>query len=325
MIVQAIEDLIADLCPPAVVRAIEGGDSPQALWDAIAQAGFLELLRPEAEGGAGLSLAELYPVLHGLGRHVVPLPLADALAARGVVAPGVALPQGLLSLAPHLVQDAAGTLTAALLPFGLITQQVLAVRDGALVLLAAADALRQPTDIPHSLCATLRWPAGAKGLTVAGRPEDLLPMTAAVHAAVAAGAMSRLFEMTLRYSNERSQFGRTLGKFQSVQHLLAVMAEQVAAAGMAAQAAFAGPGAAPSLLRAAIAQARVSEAAPQLADAAHALHGAIGVTEAYDLQLYSRRLHESRRWHGSESHWQRVVGEQLLAAPSTLADFIRAA
>ena len=57
-----------------------------------------------------------------------------------------------------------------------------------------------------------------------------------------------------------------------------------------------------------------------MASTAHALHGAIGVTEEFDLQLYSRRLHEWRMADGSEAYWNRIVGEAMLghAAPSVL-------
>ncbi|MCY1547718.1 hypothetical protein D9M68_837880 [compost metagenome] len=59
---------------------------------------------------------------------------------------------------------------------------------------------------------------------------------------------------------------------------------------------------------------------PLVASTAHALHGAIGVTEEFDLQLYSRRLHEWRMADGSETYWNRIVGEALLgsATPSVL-------
>ena len=150
-------------------------------------------------------------------------------------------------------------------------------------------------------------------------------MAAALYAALLAGAMTRVFEMTLQYCNERSQFGKTLGKFQTVQHQLSEMAEQVAAASIAAEAAFQTPLRAPRLLAAAIAKGRTSEAAPKVANTAHALHGAIGVTEEYDLQLLTRRLHEWRLAHGADSHWHHIVGEQVLGSGSTLAEFVRAA
>ena len=56
---------------------------------------------------------------------------------------------------------------------------------------------------------------------------------------------------------------------------------------------------------------------------AHALHGAIGVTAEYDLQLLTRRLHEWRMAHGSEAYWNLVVGQSVLASDLPLVDFVR--
>lgn len=325
MFVEAIEDLLRDRCTPAAVRAIEAGASPDPLWRAIAEAGFLELLRPEGEDGAGLPLSELYAVVVQFGRHAVPLPFAEAIGARALVGPGVSLPDGILTLAPALRRLADGSLQAALVPFGTLAQHVLAVDGDRLLLLPVAAAQRLPTGIAHSQTATLVWRDGAAAEHLAGDASGLVPLAAALQAALLAGGMARVFEMTLQFCNERSQFGRTLGKFQAVQHQLAVMAEQAAAVGMAAEAAFQGDARVPRLLPAAMAKARASEAASEFANAAHALHGAIGVTEEYDLQLFTRRLHEGRMAHGSESHWNRIVGEQLLADHTTMAEFVRAA
>jgi acyl-CoA dehydrogenase len=59
---------------------------------------------------------------------------------------------------------------------------------------------------------------------------------------------------------------------------------------------------------------------------AHAVHGAIGISEEYDLQLLTRRLHGWRLADGSEGYWAGVLGELRAAAPAmATADFIRAA
>lgn len=129
----------------------------------------------------------------------------------------------------------------------------------------------------------------------------------------------------MQYCNERSQFGKSLGKFQAVQHQLSVMAEQVAAASIAAEYAFQTTDPTPRFLPAAIAKSRTSEAAPEVAKTAHALHGAIGVTDEYDLQLFTRRLHEWRIAHGAETFWNRIIGEKILAVRSSLSEFVREA
>jgi acyl-CoA dehydrogenase len=322
MFAEAIEDILRDHCTTAVVRAIERGDSGTRLWQAFAGAGFLDLLKPEAEGGAGLPQAELYPVLAHFGRYAAPLPMAQSIAARALVATGVTLPDGPVTLAPALLREG-GKLRAHFVPFGLVADHVLAADGDKLVLLDTSKAQRQLTGIAGSQAATLLWTDGRHAEPIAGDAAALAPVAAALHAAVMAGAMTRVFEMTLQYCNDRQQFGKPLGKFQAIQHQLAVMAEHVAAVSIAAEAAYESEARTPALLRAAMAKARASEAVPLVANTAHALHGAIGVTEEYDLQLYTRRLHEWRMAHGAEPYWNRIVGEHVLAATGTLAEFVR--
>ena len=92
-----------------------------------------------------------------------------------------------------------------------------------------------------------------------------------------------------------------------------------------APAAFAaGGGDVPPFAACAVAKARTSEAAVQVAAIAHALHGAMGVTEEYDLQLSTRRLHEWRMAHGSETHWHRELGRLFFDSPAASStDFVR--
>ena len=81
------------------------------------------------------------------------------------------------------------------------------------------------------------------------------------------------------------------------------MSEHVFAARMAAQLGCSGAGLAadrlPDRLRVATAKARCSEAALVVSELAHAIHGAIGFTAEYDLQLYTRRLHAWRQAAGT--------------------------
>ena len=322
MFAEAIEDILRDRCTPAVVRAVEAGSSPDELWDVFASGGFLDLLQPEAEGGAGLPLGDLYMVLAHFGRYAVPVPLAQSIAARALVAPAVSLPSGLLTIAPAPQRRANGSITCPLVPFGTISRHVLAAEGNELLLLDAGNARRESTGVPNSQVATLTWGDDGTVGRLVGNAAALAPLAAAAHAALLAGAMARIFDMTLQYCNDRVQFGKSLGKFQVVQHQLSVMAEEVAAASMAAEAAFQTSARTPATLPAAMAKARASEAALSVANTAHALHGAIGITREYDLQLLTRRLHEWRIAHGSETYWNRLVGEPILAGGSTLCEFI---
>ena len=103
------------------------------------------------------------------------------------------------------------------------------------------------------------------------------------------------------------------------------MVEEVAASRLATAAAFAPAHPGPTALGAAVAKSRCSEAAAEVAAIAHAVHGAIGVTAEYELQLFTRRLHEWRVDHGSEAYWYQRLGEAALAQGLPIAEFVRLA
>jgi acyl-CoA dehydrogenase len=73
----------------------------------------------------------------------------------------------------------------------------------------------------------------------------------------------------------------------------------------------------------AVAKARTSEAAQKVASMAHAIHGAIGFTEEYDLQLYTRRLYSWRRAAGSEGYWHEILGRALVARQDRTLNLLR--
>lgn len=324
MFAEAIETIITEQCSSATVRAIEDGASPQPLATAFADTGFYELLAPESGGGGGATWHEFFPVVSLCGAYSLPLPLPQTLAARSLVADIGTLPPGLLTLALQIDDSDGGSLEALHVPFARVATHVLAARGDALVVLPVAGADSTPSGIHGSLTASLRWQRGAGRLIASAvSSEHFHALTALLHAGLLAGAMKRAFDMTMNYANERSQFGKPIGKFQAIQHQLSVMAEHVAAGRIAAEAGFATDGL-PPIAACAVAKARTSEAAQLVASIAHAVHGAIGITEEYDLQLSTRRLHEWRLAHGSEVYWHRRIGQLFIESEAPLAaDFVR--
>jgi alkylation response protein AidB-like acyl-CoA dehydrogenase len=146
-----------------------------------------------------------------------------------------------------------------------------------------------------------------------------------VRATAIAGAANRLLDMTVAYANERVQFGKPIGRQQALQQQLAVMAEHVIAARMAAEIVCAA-GFPASLFRVAVAKTVTSQAAVPIATIAHAVHGAIGISEEYDLQLFTRRLHEWRLADGSEAYWSRLLGGARIESDTdTSITFVREA
>lgn len=324
MFVEAIESLLQRESTPAAVRAIEGGASAQALCTAITESGFPDLLVAEDRGGGGATWEEFFGVVTLCGYHAAPLPLAQTIASRLLLAENET-PAGLITFAPAISRGADGSLHALHVPAARTAQHLIGSQEDKLVLLPIAQTHQLPSGTHGSLAASLRWNArDAVVLCTKVSGAAFEGLGALLHAGLMAGAMKRCFDLTMKYANERVQFGKSIGKFQAIQHQMSVMAEQVAAARMAAEAAFGTGHGLPALTACAVAKARTSEAAQLVASIAHAVHGAIGVTEEYDLQLFTRRLHEWRMAHGSESHWHRILGQLFLESRTPLAaDFAR--
>lgn len=295
--------LIEDICTPAAIRGIETGGDGAAMWQAFFESGFLDALVAEEAGGAGLSLADAAPLIALLGAHAVPLPVGDTMIARALLTnAGMEAPAGPIAIA---------TGTGAV-PFAAAASHVLSGTHDAPVLTVTQIA---HTGVYHDVDA---YVSGIDG-------KALRPIAAVLRALLISGAAGRVMDMTVTYANDRSQFGKPIGKQQAVQQQLSVLAEQAVAARIAA-AIGARSGLSPRLADAAIAKHGASLAAGQIAAIAHAVHGAIGISEEYDLQLLTRRLHGWRLADGSESYWAQVLGDLRLGSPATpTADFVRAA
>ena len=310
------ERMIAALFTPAAVRAAERGDADDALWSELAASGFLDALVPEDAGGAGLSFADIVPLWLVLGRHAVPCPVGETMIARALLAQaGRAAPDGPIAIAAQAPGAAGRVIGAAL------ARHLLVEWEGNLYLAAVAG---QADGGAGELAASVRWDsetATPVGPIVAG---GVRRAAAVLRAALIAGAADRLTTMTAGYANERIQFGKPIGKQQALQQQLAVMAEDMVAARIAAHIGGAGSFP-PALAAAATAKSVASSAAARVAAIAHAVHGAIGISEEYDLQLYTRRLQAWRLADGSESYWNRLLGAERLAAPSGSVDFVRTA
>jgi alkylation response protein AidB-like acyl-CoA dehydrogenase len=305
------ERLLEACCPPAVVRAIESGESAAQLWAALEESGYLDALLPERAGGAGLTLAQAGALLQALGGFAVPLPVAETMAARAILAgSGMDAPPGPIVLATEGSKGA--------VPFAKVAQHAL-IDTGTALRLVELPALLD-TGVTNGLAAYL--PAGLTGVTLPRPERGVLPLLAVIRACSIAGASDRLLTMTVAYANDRVQFGKPIGRQQAVQQQLAVMAEKSIGCRIAAQIGCAA-GLDPTLFAAATAKQTTSAAAGVIANIAHAVHGAIGISAEFDVQLFTRRLHEWRLADGSEVYWARVLGMARLGQPGTpTVDFI---
>ncbi|KPU99481.1 hypothetical protein APR50_32880 [Variovorax paradoxus] len=336
---EAADRLLSQRCDSRLVAAADAGQWPQALWQAVEELGPGQLLAPEAEGGAGGDWLDACALLERAAARCAPLPIAQTLLAGWL--------RSRVGLAPAAGPAAVAFTTAPLDALRAAGRADLTEADGPVVawadqashvaLLGADDAgTAQLLWLPRA-CVQVRavaggaWPAarvGSAGIPLhaaaGARPTqawcialpglslaEVRARAALLSAAQIAGALGRLLEMTVTYTGERVQFGRSIGQFQGVQHQLAQLAEEAAAARVAVQAAAATEDPRWFVAAAAAAKARAGEAAGLGTRIAHQLHGAIGVTAEHTLHLYTRRLREWRDEHGSETFWARALVQAI--------------
>ncbi|MEU8027048.1 acyl-CoA dehydrogenase family protein [Streptomyces sp. NPDC049099] len=301
---------------PAVIRDWSRGDhaSGRALWSRIAEAGVFGLVVPEEYGGLGPHPAELALAFVELGRHAVPGPLAETVAAAVLVQglpsakrflPGLAAGTDLATVAApigHALGTGATTQTSAghALDADAATVRLALTADGLRLSATAAGPLRRSFDPARRL--TPLTPDGE--LLTPDPPRDrALTWARLATAAQALGVGLALLDRTVAHVRRRTQFGVPVGSFQAVKHRLADARTALE---------FARPlvlGAALSLRPADVAAAKLTacEAAYGTARTALQLHGAIGYTAEYDLSLWLTKARALRTAWGTPEECREAV------------------
>jgi alkylation response protein AidB-like acyl-CoA dehydrogenase len=132
-------------------------------------------------------------------------------------------------------------------------------------------------------------------------------------AAEAVGAAGRMLDDACRYAAERRQFGRTIGSFQALRHLLADMyvrqASSWSSVVYAAAALDEDADEAPRTVS--IAKAYVSRSAREVAHGAMQLFGGIAVTAEHPAHRFLRRIVVRERQFGDAAHHERALGRAL--------------
>jgi len=333
IIVDTATRIFADLCEPQTVNAAEEGRWPEELWNALEESGLTLTWVPDNLGGAGTEKIDSFAVLRVAGRFAAPVPLAETLMAGWLLAQaGISAPPGPMTIAPvhedgNITLEANGKLRgrARHIPFARTAKHiaVLAKRDGApVVALVAAEglAIREGTSLAGEPQDTVTFDSAA-AISSAPAPAGLDAMAlsrlgAAMRTQQMAGALEHILDQSVQWSLDRVQFGRPIAKFQAVQHNLATLAGEVAAAGAAADTAaeaIAEDGAASerALRDVAVAKVRVGEAAGNGAAIAHQVHGAMGFTYEHSLHHSTRRLWAWREEFGNETLWAERLGRMI--------------
>jgi alkylation response protein AidB-like acyl-CoA dehydrogenase len=335
IVVETAEKIFADLADAQTINRDETGAWTAPLWQALTEAGLPLTWVSEELGGAGASLADGFAVLGAAGRFALAVPLAETMLAGWLLAQAnIASPGGEMTVAPaspkdRITQNPDGTLSgrARGVPFAKAAKHVAVLAHGAggisIALVDAAElriesGLNLGGDHSDTVIFDKVAPKISKPAPAGFEQTTLMLMGGVVRSLQIAGALESMLDISVKYSNERVAFEKKISKFQAIQHNLAKLAGESAAALAAATSAADAIASADAFddavfLEAVSAKIRCAEAAEKGGAIAHQVHGAIGFTIEHILHRYSLRALAWRDDFGSESFWAVELGNRIAA------------
>ncbi|MGJ8537015.1 MAG: acyl-CoA dehydrogenase family protein [Parasphingopyxis sp.] len=293
-------------------------------WRAIEGLGLTRLLIPEQAGGFDGNWEDAGPVFKALGCHGITLPLGEnILAQHWLHRLEQDIPKGIIQ--PAFAEPGTGDVLILRNSAGLARAQwILALEPERWSLLPITDAVRDPSAKSGAAMRCDISTSVARGHLETGHGA-FFAEAALMRACQIAGATEAMLRITLAHAQDRKQFGRPLAGFQAIQHQLAVLAEENAAASCAAASACQAAVAGNACFEMAAAKYRANRAATLAADIAHQVHGAIGFTREYSLRHFSQQAQAWARDFGNERYWALWLGRFALEArPAPLWNWLTA-
>jgi alkylation response protein AidB-like acyl-CoA dehydrogenase len=330
MMADAVRTLLADHCQPADLRRLMASGEPrdEPRWRQIVEMGLQGVLVPEEMGGLGLTEADFVLIAEACGYACLPEPLVENA--------GVALP--LLAAAARdpraerLIERAlAGEITVAVkhpqnrfVADADTAGAILAVSGGELYLCERADMeleRQESIDPFRRLYSLADRPCPVAAIAnlgdVAGHLDRALDRGALFSAAQLLGVAQRAVDLAVAYAKERTQFGRPIGAYQAVKHLLAEAQVKIEFARPVVHAAAGGFDSSDIHSRARISHVKLaaSEAADLACRTAVQVHGAMGYSWEVDVHFFLKRALALASWWGDARFHQQRVDQRVFSQP----------
>lgn len=345
----------------AVRAVLEGPDTHDAkVYAGLAELGVLGAAIPEEYGGAGQGRLELCIVAEELGRALAPVPVASSiyLAAEFLMTAGSEdqkrrwLPKlangevigcfahaegpGRTTAKSIATEAADGRLNGVKAPvadgaaadFAIVSARAgdglslhiveLGGEGVAVETVESIDPARKQARITFENAAAEPLGDGTDGARVV---ETVLDRAAVLLAFEQVGGADKALETATEYAKERMAFGRQIGSFQAIKHMLADM---YVSATLARSNAYYGAWAvstdsAETPVAAATARVSATQAYQHCAKNNTQVHGGMGFTWAFDCHLHYRRANGLALALGPLSAWEDRLIEQMRNANANAA------
>ncbi len=318
------EKLFSDHVTKNCIEEAEKGIWPDTLWNEVVDNGLNLILVPEDLGGVGGTWMNAGILFKASGRYQAPIPLAENIVAAFILSLGnISSPEGaLLTLLEGAFVSENGLVsgTSPRVPFSSNSSHgVLLFEENNDIKVGLVELDKNNIEENNNIALESRGNITLNNIEplesniIDCDPELIHKIGALMRSNQMAGALESILEQSVRYANERIQFGRPIGKFQAIQQDLAVLSTHVAASSVAADyASFCMDKGDPDFAIA-VAKSRIDDAISIGAGIAHQVHGAIGFTYEHGLHFATRRLWSWRSEFGTGSEWSKIIGQKAIS------------
>jgi acyl-CoA dehydrogenase len=348
MVQEQVKRYLSEQCPLTIHRSVMEGHVVQAIevWQGLSELGLQGTAISEAYGGVGAGYLPLCLVAQELGAVLAPVPFSSSiyLAAEAITLFGSEeqkehyLPKlasgeliGTFAANEALAETSIDKIDVVLrnskirgrklvVPHGLVADlAIVLVRSDSgpeLVIVSLEGVSRTPIEIvdPSIAAATLDFDGepcevlGVKGNGIE-RYQTLIHRAAVLLAFEQIGGAEQALNMAVGYAKERFAFGRPIGSFQALKHMMADMYVALKLAeSNAFYAAWALQNDAEDLaLAAATARVSATQAFQLCARDNIQVHGGMGFTWAFDCHLYYRRSNYLAVALGGAKVWENYL------------------
>lgn len=278
----------------------------RADWDVARDAGWLDILRREEDGGLGLGLAEMGAVFRAVGRHLFAGPLLEHAVALPLVEQAGARVEGMVAIVDRRSRT---------VRFADCADTLLVLGNGGVSVVPTARATVKPRESldPSVTYADVSLDGAEPTDRVSLDVERLLGSLRLMIAFELTGIADRALELSIAYAKQREQFGRPIGSFQAVQHLLAEMARRRHVLdALCSSAGAATPEALPLAGR--VTKAAAAANARKIVEGSMQVHGGIAFTTEHVLHRYYKHLLGLEQLLGGPRELATDLGQMLLRA-----------
>lgn len=334
MIIETTAKIMEKYSSKEVINSAEEGQWAGDLWNHLVNNGMITVAIPEELGGNGGDYSDALSILRLAGKYSTPIPIAETYMANWILSRlGVSVTEEIItvsypddsqsfilnknddgwSISGRAKNVPWARYASKMLVFGktsegdvltIVNLDYAQIRNNTNLAGEARDEIIvDNVSVEDANIIHVNKDEQSKFLFFAGGLTRTVMM---------AGALENILDIVINHSSERAQFGKPLHRFQAIQHQLALLAGEVAAASMAANSAIKSFETDPFSKEIALAKIRVNEAAGTSCQIAHQVLAAIGFTYEHTLHHNTRRLWSWRDENGTERDWQQIVTAELM-------------